>query len=55
VRDFERTPQIWRDLRLDTEKAHTWAFYYFLKRRGDRIRIIRRTSAAIDLEVYRRI
>lgn len=44
---------VWRDLPLDTKEKHTWAFYYFLKRCGDQVRIIRRTPTSIDIEVTR--
>jgi hypothetical protein len=47
----QRRVEIWRGLRLDTERPHTWAFYYFLKRRGDRVEILARTAVSIDIKV----
>lgn len=41
----------WRDLRLDTEQPHTWAFYYYLKRQGDKVKIVKRTPMSIDIKV----
>lgn len=48
-------PVMWRDLRLDTEKPHTWAFYHFLKRRGDKVEITRQSPTSIDISVQRRV
>lgn len=52
---MEERGEIWRDLRLDTAAPHTWAFYYFLKRCGDEVRIIKRTPVSIDIEVIRKV
>jgi len=48
-------PMIWAGLRLDTSQAHTWAFYYYLLRQGDKVTILRRSRTSMDIEVRRRL
>ena len=42
---------IWENLSLDTPKPHTWAFYYFLKRCGDEVKIFNKTEKSLSLIV----
>lgn len=49
-----RSGDIWKDLPLDTEKPHTWAFYYYLKRQGDDVRILHKTKTSLTIWVRKR-
>lgn len=40
---------VWRDLLVN---KHFWAFYYYCKRQGDSVRVVRRGGVA-DLYVQR--
>lgn len=44
--------EVWRDQPQDN---HTWAFFYYCKRQGDRVRILRRSKKSVDIEICQRV
>ena len=48
---MKRRVEVWHDLRTDHRYNHTRAFINFLKRQGDKVRVLAARPGSIDIEV----